>query len=51
LSPIGINVRSITISLSGIVLVLAFLALLRKTKIIKPQIEKLHVQRTEQSST
>lgn len=51
MSPIGINVRSITISLSGIVLVLAFLALLRKMKIIKPQIGKLHVQRTEQAST
>jgi uncharacterized membrane protein len=51
LSPIGIDVRSITISLSGIVLVLAFLALLRKMKIIKPRIGKLHVQRTEQAST
>ena len=51
LSFIGIDGRSITISLSGIVLVLAFLALLRKMKIIKPQMIKLHVQKTEQVAT
>jgi uncharacterized membrane protein len=37
LSPIGINVNSITVSLSGIVVVLAVLAFLRKMKLL-PQL-------------
>jgi uncharacterized membrane protein len=46
LSPIGINFTSITISLSIIVVILAFLAFVRKRKL-----RQLHVQSPEQVST
>ena len=45
LSPIGITSTSLTISLSSIVLILAFLALLRKKKL-----RQLHMQSPEQVS-
>jgi uncharacterized membrane protein len=44
LSPIGINFTSITESLSIIVIVLAILAFLRKTGIVKLQMRKLRAQ-------
>ncbi len=44
LSPIGITAQSITVSLSGIVVVLAFLALLRKMNLLR----KLHMRSPEQ---
>ena len=46
LSPIGITTASITISLSSIVVVFAFLALVRKMKL-----RQLHMQSPEQVST
>jgi uncharacterized membrane protein len=46
LSPIGITVSSITVSLSGIVLVLAFLAFLRKMGFLR----KLYGKRPKQKS-
>lgn len=48
LSPIGINVTSITEALSGIVIVLAILAFLRKTGLIKLQLRKLRAQKPTQ---
>ena len=48
LSPIGINVTSITEALSGIVIVLAILAFLRKTGLIKLQLRKLRAQNPAQ---
>lgn len=48
LSPIGINVQSITQSLSAIVLVLAFLAVLRKMNILKLQLRKLRSPESQQ---
>ena len=45
LSPIGITTTSITVSLSSIVLILAFLAFLRKRKL-----RQLHMQSPEQVS-
>ncbi|MFB3889167.1 MAG: DUF1616 domain-containing protein [Candidatus Bathyarchaeia archaeon] len=45
LSPIGINVQSITQSLSGIVLTLAFLAFLRKTGVLR-RIRRKHPEQT-----
>jgi uncharacterized membrane protein len=48
LSPIGINFTSITESLSGIVIVLAILAFLRKTGLIKLQLRKLRTQNPAQ---
>ena len=45
LSPIGITTTSLTISLSSIVLILAFLAFLRKRKL-----RQLHMQSPEQVS-
>jgi uncharacterized membrane protein len=44
LSPVGINVTSITQALSGIVIVLAVLAFLRKIGLIKVPTKKFHVQ-------
>ena len=46
LSPIGMTTTSLTISLSSIVLVLAFLAFIRKRKL-----RQLHMQSPEQIST
>jgi uncharacterized membrane protein len=46
LSPIGITTTSLTVSLSSIVLILAFLALIRKSKL-----RQLHMQSPEQVST
>jgi len=48
LSPIGINVTSITEALSGIVIVLAILTFLRKTGLIKLQMRKLRAQKPMQ---
>ena len=48
LSPIGINVASITEALSGIVIVLGFLAFLRKTGLIKLQLRKLRAPKPAQ---
>ncbi len=48
LSPIGINVTSITETLSGIVVVLAVLAFLRRTGLIKLQMHKIRAQKIEQ---
>jgi uncharacterized membrane protein len=45
LSPIGITTASLTVSLSSIVLILAFLAFLRKRKL-----RQLHMQSSEQVS-
>ena len=45
LSPIGITTTSLTVSLSSIVLILAFLALIRKSKL-----RQLHMQSPEQVS-
>ena len=45
LSPIGITTTSLTVSLSSIVLILAFLAFLRKRKL-----RQLHMQSPEQVS-
>jgi len=47
LSPIGITVSSITVSLSGIVLILAFLAFLRKMGFLR----KLYVKKPKQMGT
>jgi len=47
LSPIGITVSSITVSLSGIVLILAFLAFLRKMGLLR----KLYVRNPKQMGT
>ena len=44
LSPIGINVTSITEALSFVVVVLAFLAFLRKTGLLKLQLPKIRAQ-------
>jgi uncharacterized membrane protein len=48
LSPIGINVTSIAEALSGIVIVLAILAFLRKTGLIKLRMRKLRAQNPAQ---
>jgi uncharacterized membrane protein len=50
LSPIGINVTSITESLSGIVIVLAILAFLQKKGLIKLQVRKLRAQKPQPAS-
>jgi uncharacterized membrane protein len=44
MSPVGINVASITESLTAIVLVLAFLAVLRKMNVLKFRLRKLQAR-------
>jgi len=51
LSSVGITVSSVTQSLTVIVIVLAFLAMLRKTGLIRLPQRKLHIQNPAQVSS